>query len=99
MPIGFDPGERGDRLPGTAPRPPVPDPRRPDPPEDDPWERWREAYPVIWEIWRTSGDERVCPVCGPLAGREYRAGEGPEPPLHGNCRCVRIASRVEWLLR
>jgi hypothetical protein len=99
MPIGWLPDEGYDRPPGTAPRPPGPDPRPPDPPEDDRWDRWREAYPVIWEIWRTSGDERVCPICGPLAGLEYQVGEGPLPPLHGNCRCVRVTSRVEWRLR
>jgi len=91
-PIGWDPGDGGGVAdpPRAEPHPDLP---------DDPWERWREAYPVIWETWRTSGDERVCPICGPLAGVEYRAGEGPTPPLHANCRCTRETTRVEWLLR
>ena len=54
---------------------------------------------MIWEAWQTSGDERVCPICGPLAGQEFRSGEGPAPPLHVNCRCARITTRIEWLLR
>lgn len=71
-----------------------------DPPDrDDSWDRWREAYPVIFQLWRTNGDERVCPVCGPLAGREFEAGVGPEPPLHVNCRCQRVQSRIEWRMR
>ena len=87
-PIGWDPGDGGGVV-----DPPAPDPR------DDPWERWREAFPVIWEVWRTRGDERVCPICGPLAGREFQAGAGPMPPLHTNCRCTRETTRVEWVLR
>lgn len=100
MPIGWLPGDgdddRGSRRP---PRSPDPRPPGPEPDRDDGWERWREAYPVIFEIWRTTADERVCPVCGPLAGLEFRAGEGPQPPLHLNCRCQRVQSRVEWRLR
>ena len=92
-PIGWDPGDGGGVI-----NPPPLEPHPPDSREDA-WERWREAYPVIWETWRTSGDERVCPVCGPLAGLEYQAGAGPMPPLHANCRCIRETARVEWVLR
>lgn len=106
MAIGLLPGDRGGgRRPREEPRPPLGEPRSPalpprsHDPGEEAWERWREAYPVVFEVWRTSGDERVCPVCGPLAGLEYEAGAGPLPPLHGNCRCVREASRVEWRLR
>ena len=91
--IGTEVGARGGRRPREEPRPPIRGP------VVDPWERWREAYPVIYEVWQTSGDERVCPVCGPLAGREYEVGIGPMPPLHHGCRCVRETSRVEWRLR
>jgi hypothetical protein len=91
--IGIEPAGRGGRRPREEPRPPVREPG------EDPWERWREAYPAVFEVWQTSGDERVCPVCGPLAGHENEAGTGPMPPLHGNCRCQRVTSRVEWRLR
>ena len=103
MPFGLLPGDG----PGDTRLPPDgPEPLRPDPPPDhlgpereDAWERWREAYPVIFEIWRTTADERVCPICGPLAGLEFQAGHGPQPPLHHNCRCQRVTTRVEWRLR
>lgn len=99
MAIGFLPGDRGGgRRPREAPRPPVREPRPPDPAEEL-WERWREAYPVTFELWRTHGDERVCPICGPYTGLEYEAGVGPMPPLHANCRCARVTSRVEWRIR
>lgn len=44
-----------------------------------------------WE-WRTSDDERVCPICGPLSGKQREMGEpfdiGIEaPPAHPRCRC------------
>jgi hypothetical protein len=102
MPVGWLPGDGGDggrRPPSPPPRPPRVPPRAPDTPLEEPWDRWREAIPVIWQVWRTNGDERVCPICGPLAGLEFLAGEGPQPPLHPNCRCEREVSRVEWVLR
>jgi len=38
--------------------------------------------------WATRGDERVCPICGPLEGRIYRKGQFLPPlPAHANCRC------------
>jgi len=41
--------------------------------------RWR---------WVTTGDERVCPICGALAGRVYRVGQFlPSMPAHVFCRC------------
>lgn len=52
------------------------------------------------EGWRTASDERVCPECGPLDGRTWDAGAGgPQPPLHGNCRCWRGVIRTEWRTR
>lgn len=44
-----------------------------------------------WE-WRTAMDERVCPVCGPLAGvQRFMGGQfSPgvsQPPAHVGCRC------------
>jgi len=40
-----------------------------------------------WQ-WTTAGDERVCPVCGPLDGRIYRKGQFmPSLPAHAYCRC------------
>ena len=52
---------------------------------------------VVWTRWRTAEDERVCPECGPLDWVAWPEGEGPRPPLHDRCRCVRefaFAERV-----
>jgi SPP1 gp7 family putative phage head morphogenesis protein len=52
---------------------------------------WRESSVVAAMEWRTSQDERVCPVCGPLHGRRVPMGNAFEggllPPAHPNCRC------------
>lgn len=42
------------------------------------------------EQWVTQDDTRVCPICQPLDGKIFEHGEGPVPPLHEHCRCVRI---------
>lgn len=96
MPIGWLPGDGGGETPT---RPPQVGPRPPEPPPDAAWERWRTAVPITWERWHTRGDERVCPICGPLGGLEFPGDAGPLPPLHPNCRCHREVSRVEWVLR
>jgi predicted nucleic acid-binding Zn ribbon protein len=62
-------------------------------------EHLRVAIPTLWTRWETSGDDRVCPICGPYAGRVWRADEGPQPPLHPNCRCQRVDAFVTWQLR
>ena len=53
----------------------------------------------IWTRWETASDEKVCPVCGPYAGRVWRANEGPQPPLHPNCRCQRVFAFTTWTVR
>ncbi|MGC4107242.1 MAG: hypothetical protein QM753_13040 [Thermomicrobiales bacterium] len=58
------------------------------------------VYPVPIEGWRTASDERVCPECGPLDEMTWEDGAGgPQPPLHGNCRCWRGVVRTEWRVR
>ena len=38
--------------------------------------------------WRTAMDEKVCPLCAPLEGKnEGDWGGLPGPPAHPNCRC------------
>lgn len=45
--------------------------------------------------WVTAADEKVCPVCGPMDGKESpvsekfdtKAGKLWTPPMHVNCRC------------
>lgn len=62
----------------------------------------RELDPITWQRFDTAGDERVCPVCGPLNGREWSerqpAGQ-PRPPLHVNCRCRVRYSRTTYAVR
>ena len=47
--------------------------------------------PVV-KVWFTNNDDRVCPVCGPLNGKEvdikaeFTSGIS-NPPAHPNCRC------------
>ncbi len=36
-------------------------------------------------------DSRTSPVCRSLDGRRYGVGEGPIPPVHINCRSLRVA--------
>jgi len=60
-------------------------------------DRWRDEAIEDWNTisagitrvrWATRGDERVCPICGPLEGRIYRKGQFLPPlPAHANCRC------------
>lgn len=42
------------------------------------------------ELWRATLDDRTCVACGSLDGQKYKVGKGPQPPLHFNCRCVRV---------
>jgi hypothetical protein len=103
MPIGFNRGElgRSSRPTATRPRSETTQPSRSaDPPEiaeHTDSTRYPEAFfpRVVWTRWITAGDERTCPECAPLDGTLWRDGEGPEPPLHPNCRCVRVTAFVE----
>jgi len=45
-------------------------------------------------VWVTSGDERTCPDCGPLDGKEFLVGEMPPFPAHVQCRCCFFAARA-----
>lgn len=39
-------------------------------------------------VFRTAGDEKVCPQCGPLDGRVFDLDtQAATPPLHPRCRC------------
>lgn len=49
-----------------------------------------------WTRWETASDETVCPICGPYSGRVWRANDGPQPPLHPNCRCQRVYAFTTW---
>jgi SPP1 gp7 family putative phage head morphogenesis protein len=42
------------------------------------------------EEWVATLDDATCEECGDLDGEEFDIGEGEQPPLHFNCRCVRV---------
>ena len=44
------------------------------------------------EIYVATLDSRTTPVCRALDGTRHPVGEGPIPPLHFNCRSVRVAT-------
>jgi SPP1 gp7 family putative phage head morphogenesis protein len=50
------------------------------------------------EVWIATLDDRTCPVCGGRDGEEFRVGEGPVPPAHMGCRCVRVAAIAGGLI-
>jgi SPP1 gp7 family putative phage head morphogenesis protein len=42
------------------------------------------------EQWVATLDDATCIECGDLDGEVFDIGEGPQSPLHFNCRCVRV---------
>lgn len=55
------------------------------------------AYTVSGQVggleWLTAEDERTCPTCAPLNGRQVNLGSAFDgairfPPAHTNCRCA-----------
>ena len=85
-PEGWDPPEP-ER--GPTPLRPLPGDEEPDP-LDSPG---TEIIKI--EEWRTARDDRVCPTCGPLDGTRWEEGDGPVPPAHAGCRCVRVVVATE----
>lgn len=44
------------------------------------------------EVWVATLDGNTCFECAALDGQEFDVGDGSQPPLHYNCRCVRVPS-------
>lgn len=42
------------------------------------------------EQWVATLDDATCEECGDLDGETFPIGEGDQPPIHFNCRCVRV---------
>jgi SPP1 gp7 family putative phage head morphogenesis protein len=42
------------------------------------------------ESYNATLDSRTTPICSSLDGDIFKVGEGPHPPLHPNCRSLRI---------
>lgn len=56
--------------------------------------RQREASAslgVTHEIYVATLDTRTSMICASLDGKRYKIGEGPQPPIHYNCRSVRVS--------
>jgi hypothetical protein len=43
------------------------------------------------ELFVATLDERTTPICRSLDGKVFPVGKGPHPPLHFNCRSIRVA--------
>lgn len=44
------------------------------------------------ELFVATLDSRTTPICRALDGKRFEIGKGPRPPLHFNCRSLRVAS-------
>lgn len=58
----------------------------------------RKFYDIVGVrrvVWVTAGDERTCPQCGPLDGKEFTLDKLPPLPLHPQCRCSFHAARAK----
>ncbi len=42
------------------------------------------------ELYVATLDSRTTPVCQSLDGQEFKTGDGPIPPIHMNCRSIRV---------
>lgn len=55
-------------------------------------EFYKENADIIrFERYTATLDSRTTPVCMSLDGQRFKVGEGPIPPVHINCRSLRIA--------
>lgn len=54
---------------------------------------WGVSNVVDGATIKTANDDRVCPICGPLADTDVPL-DGELPPFHGGCRCW-IVPRVK----
>jgi hypothetical protein len=47
------------------------------------------------QMWRTSNDDKTCPICGPLNGKKQPEWGGRTIPAHTRCRCFATLQEVE----
>jgi len=48
---------------------------------------WSSTGFVSQMTYRTAVDDRVCPICSPLEGKEMQLHDNEAPPRHPRCRC------------
>lgn len=59
-------------------------------------------YNIVSKVWRTSLDERVCPICQPLDGKHIDLlgmfdSQTAGPPAHVRCRCyLELVTPEAW---
>jgi hypothetical protein len=49
---------------------------------------------VVIQVWKTDFGPGSCNACKSLHNQLFRFGEGPQPPLHYGCRCMRVVHHV-----
>lgn len=49
--------------------------------------KFHQAVGIQRLEWFTMEDERVCPICGPLDGKQFPIDQFPAQPAHPQCRC------------
>ena len=49
--------------------------------------KFHQAVGIQRLEWFTMGDERMCPTCGSLDGKQFPIDEFPAQPAHPQCRC------------
>jgi SPP1 gp7 family putative phage head morphogenesis protein len=60
-------------------------------------ETYKENSDIIkGELFVATLDGRTTPLCASLDQTQWPVGEGPRPPLHPNCRSVRIPLTKSW---
>lgn len=51
---------------------------------------------MLYDVWITMGDNRVCPKCAAKANHAWPTGSNhPHPPLHPYCRCVIMTTDID----
>jgi SPP1 gp7 family putative phage head morphogenesis protein len=50
------------------------------------------------EVFVATLDSRTTPICRSLDGKRFAVREGPQPPLHWNCRSLRVAAITDELI-
>lgn len=60
------------------------------------YRNWAVEGVIVKGEWKTAGDDRVCPKCESMDGKEFTLDEiEPLIPLHPLCRCIALPKIVE----
>lgn len=53
---------------------------------------------ALEEYFVATLDSRTTPICKSLDGKRFELGKGPRPPLHWQCRSLRVAAMADELI-